>query len=342
MRNVWFHTASVGEFNTAKPILKELKKDFYITLTYFSPRAKEYLQKNSEYYHSLGRIPLDLPFTVKRFEERIKPEVILIVERELWPSLLLFTKRKKILINAYAKGGLYEKFITRRLDLILTRTKEDKERFERYGCKDVRVCGNLKFVFEERESKKLDLNTKGYKLIVAGSTHEGEEELILTVFRRIKKAFPEVKLIIAPRHVSRAERIISLAQGFKACLRSSRAFDWDVLVVDTLGELFDIYSFADVAIVGGTFVPIGGHNLLEPVYHGKPVVFGKNVKKVKDMADYILKNQAGYMAKEQEELFAIILELLTGGKSHNVLDLKGGSESIKLCYMKSIREMLQS
>lgn len=340
MRSVWFHVASVGEFNTAKPILKELKGEFYITLTYFSPRAKDYLQKNNEYYHSLERIPFDLPFTVRRFEERIKPEVILIVERELWPSLLLFTKSKKVLINAYAKGGIYERFITRRLDLILTRTKEDRERFERYGCKRVFACGNLKLVFDVRESKKLDLNMEGSRLIVAGSTHEGEEELILKVFGRIREALPDTKLIIAPRHIGRAEHVLSLAKGFKACLRSSGAFDWDVLIVDTLGELFELYSVADVAFVGGTFLPVGGHNLLEPVYHGKPVIFGKNIKKVKDMADYILKNRAGYMAKDQEELFEIMLGLLSGSRSYNVLDIKGESESVKLCYMEKIREML--
>ncbi|RUM32386.1 MAG: 3-deoxy-D-manno-octulosonic acid transferase, partial [Aquifex sp.] len=142
---LWVHTASVGEFNTLLPLIKELKREHRILLTYFSPRAKEYLETKKEFYGCLYPLPLDNPLSVKRFENLVKPKALIIAERELWPSLLTFTKVPKALVNAYAKGSAVERFLVKRFRLIIARTKEDAEKFKAFGVKNVFPCGNLKF-----------------------------------------------------------------------------------------------------------------------------------------------------------------------------------------------------
>lgn len=339
MKTLWFHTASVGEFNTVRPLLKELIKDYRIVLTYFSPRAKDYLSKQSAYYHALERLPLDTPFTVRRFEKRISAQLLVIVERELWPFLICSTKAKKVLINAYAKGGTYERFISRRFDLIITKTERDKERFESYRVKKVVNCGNLKFIMEVPR-KQLNINKGSSKFFIAGSTHKGEEEIILEAFRELKKTFPELKLIIAPRHISRAKEIMERIKDFRCSLRTTQEENWDVLILDTLGELFELYSFADIAFVGGTLVKVGGHNLLEPAYHGKPVLFGPHIEKTKDMADYLLERNAGFLVKDSKDMVRTVKDILTGIRLWNALDIKEEAERIRECYLRNIKSML--
>ncbi|SNZ12075.1 3-deoxy-D-manno-octulosonic acid transferase [Hydrogenobacter hydrogenophilus] len=340
MKTLWFHVASVGEFNTLKPILKELIKEHIIVLTYFSPRAKNYLSQQTQYYHTLERLPLDTPFTVRFFEKRISAQVLLIMEREFWPFLIYFTKTKKVLLNAYAKGGIYERFISKKFDLIITKTQKDKEKFESYGCKQVVNCGNLKFILEDLQEKHLDIQKSRSKFFVAGSTHRGEEEILLEAFVELKKLFPDLKLLIAPRHISRANEVMQKFKGFKCALKTSNKEEWDVLVIDTLGELFEIYSFADVAFVGGTLVNVGGHNLLEPAYHRKPVLFGPFLEKVKDMADYLIERNAGFLVRNSKDIVRVVENILTGKRLWNPVDIKANAERIKSCYLRNIRNML--
>lgn len=339
-KTLWFHTASVGEFNTIKPILRELVNGYRIVLTYFSPRARDYLQKQSVYYHILERLPLDTPLTVSLFERRIKPHVLFIVEREFWPSLLFFTKVRKVLLNAYAKGGIYERLMSKRFDLIIARSERDRERFESYGCKKVITCGNLKFLFEKRESKELNIEKGDFRFFVAGSTHRGEEEILLKAFRKLKSYFPKIRLLIAPRHISRAKEIQQMATGLRCSLRSYQGRDWDILIIDTLGELFDMYALADIAFVGGTLLPVGGHNLLEPAYHGKPVLFGPFTEKVRDMAEYLLQKGAGFLVRDENDIFRVVKDLLTGKGRFNKANINEESERIRSCYLDSIRNVL--
>ncbi len=339
MKTIWFHTASVGEFNTAKPLLKKLIKDYRIVLTYFSPRAKDYIKRYPEYYHSLERLPLDTPFTVRSFEKKIQAHAILIMEREFWPSFILFTKAKKVLLNAYAKGGIYERFISRKFDLIITKSDRDRERYESYGCKKVVSCGNLKFLFEERQIKEMK---KGdFKLFVAGSTHNGEEKILIEAFGELKKRHPDLRLLIAPRHISRSQEIANKVKGFRCFLRSRQeGKEWDILILDTLGELFDVYALADAAFVGGTLVPVGGHNLLEPAYHGKPVLFGPFTQKVRDMAEYLLQEGAGFVVSRAEDIIRVVDGILSKRISYNRVDISQESERIMSCYFSNIKDVL--
>lgn len=338
---LWFHTASVGEFNTAKPLLKRLYKDHHITLTYFSPRAKRYLQsqEGKGYFHELYRLPLDLPPFVKSFEKRIKPSAILIMERELWPFLLISTKAPKVWLNAYTKGGLLERLLSKRFSLILAREERDAEKFRSYGISEVFACGNLKFVLEEPPPVEIKLETS--KLLVAGSTHPGEEEVIKRVYERLIKELKEVKLLIAPRHISRATEVLRLFQNLGASLRSKEEEGWNVLVLDTLGELFSLYRYAKVSFVGGTLVPVGGHNLLEPAYFGKPVLYGPYTHKVGELRAFLEKIGLGFCVRDEKELYKTVLRLFTEEDTEKHTTLKEHGEKVLECYLFHLNAFLE-
>ncbi|RLJ70615.1 3-deoxy-D-manno-octulosonic-acid transferase [Hydrogenivirga caldilitoris] len=333
---IWVHCASVGEFNTFKPILRELKSREQVVLTYFSPRAKGYLEKQSGLYDLLFPLPLDLPFLLRRFESLIQPKVLIIVEREFWPALIKATRVKKILVNAYARGNFLEKLLLPNFKLIIARTERDRELFEREGAGKVVSCGNLKFV-QENDLQPINLKIpEGYKLWVAGSTREGEEEIILEAFLEVRKSLP-LKLVIAPRHVSRVKEVekVLRGKGLSYARRSSMGEEWDILLVDTLGELKAMYSLADVAFVGGTFYPAGGHNLLEPAFFGKPVVFGPSTYKVRDLEEFLLSSGYGFKVSSLKELVATVEKLLKEGFTP-AGDLKSYSQQVKECYIRTI------
>lgn len=335
---LWIHTASVGEFNTALPLVRELKKEHKVLITYFSPRARSYLESLFEEYDALYPLPADLPCLIKKFEKKINPKALIILEREFWFSLIKFTKAKKILLNAYAKNTALERLLAKEFSLIVTRTKKDEELFKSFGAKKVITCGNLKLIYEHTP-KSLNIPLGNY--VVAGSTHEGEEELILRAFKELN--LRDFKLIVAPRHVERSKKVKELSESFglKTSLYSQANGDWEVLVVDKLGLLRDLYSYAKVAIVGGTFVPVGGHNLLEPAYYNIPVVFGKYTQKVEDLKEVLQSLGLGFQVQSEEELKETLKHLVFEFKKPPV-DLKEVGKKVKECYLKALLEELKS
>jgi len=340
-RSLWIHCASVGEFNTVKPLIRRLRERFSIVLTYFSPRAEDYLRRAEGVYDVLFPLPLDLPPLVRRFEESVKPAALLIMERELWFSLIRFTRCRKILLNAYAKKGVMERLLARHYSLIIARTERDQRAFVEQGARKVVVCGNLKLVREEDVIRPAEIPRRQGKIMIAGSTHEGEEELILRIFGKLRRKYP-LRLIIAPRHISRAERVKELADsfGFSSVLRSRGGAEWDVLVLDTLGELRSFYLLGDVAFVGGTFTRVGGHNLLEPAFAGKPVIFGPHTHKVRDLESLVVEKGFGFRANSEEEFLSIADRLLSGGFSPGE-DLRELSRRTEECYLKHILSELE-
>ncbi len=332
---VWIHCASVGEVNTARPLIFELKRRFKVFLTYFSPRAREFV-RNFEPCDEVFPLPLDLPLLVRKLEDIVRPKAIILVERELWPSLIKFTRSKKILLSARSKGDLIERILVKDLHLIVARTEEDAERFKSMGARKVVVCGNLKLAQKpERERSDIPL-PKGYRLIVAGSTHPGEEEVLINAFLRIKEEVPS-KLLIAPRHISRSGEVEKIAKekGLKTCRRTRIEEDWEVMVLDTLGELKYIYSACNVAFVGGTLVPVGGHNLMEPALFGKPVLFGPHTGKVEDVAEFLIKEGYGFRVRNKEELERECLRLLKDGFRPK-RSLREVSEEVMSCYLEAV------
>lgn len=338
---VWFHCASVGELVTAEPLIRELRKRFRVFLTYFSPRARDFILKRENSYDLAFPLPLDLPFLVRRLEELVRPKALILIEREMWPSLIACTDVKKILLNARSKGGMLEKILTKYYTLIVVRTDRDADGFKRQGAKRVLTCGNLKLA-QETHTQKVDANIPaGSRVFVAGSTHRGEEEVLLKAFLIAKSRVP-LRLVIAPRHMDRVEEVVRLLKdsGVRWCLKTSPTEDWEVMVVDTIGELRGFYSIADVTFVGGTLVPVGGHNLLEPAFLGKPVLFGPHTHKVEDLKEILIKEGYGAEVRGPEDMAKAVVSIIEGDFKPK-RDLKEIGGKVRRCYLEALLSELE-
>lgn len=293
---LWFHGASVGEVQLALKVSDALRGHlpYPILLTSMTPEGLRVAQ---------GKADLVLPFPlplgpfVRRYLEGIRPRAILIAETELWPSLLGEALRMEIPVILFngrisrRSFGSFRalRFLYRRalgaFSLILVRSEEDRRRFLEIGAPGdrVRVTGDLKLLRPFKPSPhrvqalREEMGLGGRKVVVAGSIHPGEDDVVLWAFSRLRQSHPELRLILAPRHMEKARQMLSKARalGLEATLRTQGRKDWDCLVVDTVGELKDLYGLAEVALVGGSLTKgIGGHNCLEPLVWGVPTLYG--------------------------------------------------------------------
>ncbi|NNF67240.1 MAG: 3-deoxy-D-manno-octulosonic acid transferase, partial [Gammaproteobacteria bacterium] len=271
--------------------------------------------------------PYDLPGAVKRFFDRARPKLAIIIETELWPNLYHECGKRRVpLVLASARVSLlsvskYRRFVGLFREalshgiVIAAQSENDAERFRTLGANPSRthVIGNIKFDFEPDP----DLPSRGAMLRaehapdrpvwVAGSTHEGEEEQVLDALARVRKKFPATLLILVPRHPERFTEVAGLvaARGLNLVNRSSGircTAETDVFLIDTLGELTLFYAAADVAFVGGSLVPIGGHNLLEPAGLGKPILTGPHTFNAEDIAPMFIAKKAALSVGNAAEL----------------------------------------
>ncbi len=331
---LWFHGASVGEALLCLRVAQALKplvwNDFVFSA--MTPEGIRLLERQGELALPL---PLDLPFSVRRYMKAIQPKAILIAESEIWPNLISAAKKAGIPLVVFnarissanfkrlrlLKGLFYKAFS--QLSLVLARSPEDAERFAHLGVPEDRiyVTGDLKFLrpfqpqWDQVEVLRAEIGLSDQRVIIAGSTHQGEEELVLYAFVKLREKFPSLRLIIAPRHIQRVGEVIgrSTSLGFNTTRRTALSGRiWDVMVVDTVGELRNFYGLADVAFVGGSFVKgVGGHNLLEPLVWGKPVIFGPFVENFKGLAERLERERLGFKATSPEELVLCLHRSLT-------------------------------
>lgn len=331
-RPVWIHAASVGEVQVAAVLIKGLRERFPtvpVLVTAFTPtgaaRAK-----------TLGpaiitrHLPYDLPGSVRRFLGRAQPRLAVILETELWPNLYRRCRLGGVpLIIASARlsarsAGRYRHFGALFRDALATATvgaqsEADAQRFRLLGASADRthVIGNLKFDF----SPPPDIAARGQRLRVscaagrpvwvAGSTHEGEEQMLIEAHRQVRQMHPRALLVLAPRHPNRFPEVASLlgARGIHFARRSLGASEHmadsaEVLLLDTLGELLDFYAAADAAFVGGSLVPVGGHNLLEPASLGRPIVTGPHQFNGEEIARLLSERGAAVIVHDSAELAA--------------------------------------
>ena len=361
-KTIWVHTLSVGEVGAALPLLKALKKTFPEHFLIFTVATSSGYALASKRASGLADLiwpgPLDLPGLPAKYASRFHPEAFILVESDLWPGLLWELKGKGVPL-LWANAALSSKAFKRlgRLrplaelllspfDFIGAATRGDAERLSGLLAREVPFFSNLKFEIEPpspEEVKKLSQELGPLlkrPLLVCGSTHPGEEEIILEAFRG-----GSAGLIICPRDPSRAPEILKLAQkrGFKASLRSKPSA-CEVLVVDTLGELKSLYGLGDAAFVGGTLVPVGGHNLLEPLYHGVPVLFGPYLESVADVAEIVLKEGLGFEVEDASALSRKWQKALqhkgeVKQKAPRVWHLFG---SVSTKYAKTLKKMLKN
>ncbi len=299
---IWLHAVSVGESRSVFPLLQALRDrypDLPITVTNGSAQGAFQIQRHSPVPVQNGLIPYDYPFAMRRFLTQLRPELVVIVETELWPNLYAECKRLNIpllIINARLKtkswrayqrwGQPLVRHTLRIPDLIGTQFPVDAERFRQLGAppERIRVLGNLKsdLTLPEnltQQAAALAPALQGRFVWCAASTHAGEEEQVLKAHGQLLKQQPDALLILAPRHADRFDAVAEILrqQQFSFCRRSQNRIpdaDTQVWLLDTMGELLLFYALSDVAFVGGTLVPFGGHNVLEPAALKKPVLSG--------------------------------------------------------------------
>lgn len=331
-KTLWIHAVSVGEVLAISDFIKENKAK-KIVLTTSTPQGQS-LAKNklSEFCEQICYFPYDYCFAIKNAIGAINPEKIIIVETEIWPNFVCMAKKVEIPVIiangrisdstfiSYKRSKFFFKNVFKNFYGILAQSKDDAERFIAIGADSniVQVMGNVKF-----DIKKPDIDVKelenyykknNFKLMVAGSTHGGEEKIIFDSYTALKKDIENLKLIAAPRHLERVEEVSALCTKLKLnfALKTTDANleQHDVILLNTTGELGNLYSIADVAILGGSFNKTGGHNPLEATIWGKPVLSGANVKNFRVVYRELIKNNCAKIVKDEQELASELKKLL--------------------------------
>ena len=350
---VWIHAVSVGEVQACAPLVGVLRQrypDLPLTVTAVTPTGAARARALFGGAAQVRYVPFDLPGAVRRFFARVQPRLAVIVETELWPNLYRECGRRRVpLVLASARlsarsvgryrrlGALFRDTLSQAA-VVAAQGTEDAERFQALGADpaSTHVTGNLKFDFElppqtvERGARLREQYAPARALWVAGSTHGGgEEQTLLEAQRRVRALHPEALLVLAPRHPQRfAEVAALLHQGGVSFVRRSQgaaaaAHTCEVLLLDSLGELLDFYAAADVAFVGGSLVPIGGHNLLEPAALGVPILTGPYNSNSEEIARLLIASGAAEVVRDAATLGARIGTLLANPEARVRIGAQG-------------------
>ncbi|MBI4435925.1 MAG: 3-deoxy-D-manno-octulosonic acid transferase [Candidatus Omnitrophica bacterium] len=373
---LWLHTVSLGEALAALPLIQEIRKSFPNVQFAFSTTTKtgrtilEGIRKEDEL---LFYFPFDLSGVVHRVVRTVKPHLFVTMETEIWPNLILVLKKANIpivLLNGRISKKSFRgyrwirwalKGPLQRIDLFCMQHALDGDRIRALGADPtrIRILGNMKFDLvavrgQETSSdgmrERLGL-AKGEKLWVAGSTHPGEEKSLLQIYDGLSKDYPHLRLLIAPRHPERKREVVKLIQTFhrEASLVSERnkqqGVPSSVLVLDTIGILRSIYAVADLVFIGGSLVPKGGQNPLEPALFAKPILFGPHMDNFQDIVHLFLKEGAVKQVQGEEELAHVTRTLLEnerlgkslGEKAKKVLE---DHQGVVRRYLEVLREFL--
>jgi len=340
---IWMHAVSVGEVTAAAPVMAELRTRY--------PRACLVLSTSTETGREMADrlvteatahiyYPLDLPFVVARMLRRVRPDVFVPTETELWPNFLTQCRARGVqvvLVNGrisprsfrrYGRTRFFWKGLLEGLDGLGMISETDARRVQELGAlrEKVQVLGNAKYDslasrtsddLRAEISRKLDIRP-GSPVFVAGSTHEGEEDACLAVYRRLLEVDPEFQLILVPRHIERGDAVADLVRqaGFKDIFRVSemgggrRRKGNRIVIVDVIGELFKAYSLATVVYCGGSLVPRGGQNILEAAAWGKVVLYGPSMEDFEGEKALLEEAGAGISVADEKELLARMLYLL--------------------------------
>ena len=339
----------VKVLSTVIPQVKKNHPEYALVVSTVTKTGKKEAERTLKGVKLFFFLPVDLKRFVKRALERIRPVALILVETEFWPNLIREAKKKGCfvaLINGrISEASLHRYLLVRNLfketlsyiDLLCMQSEEHKERMMLLGVRPekIKVTGNLKFdrllyakeaVDKDRLKKNMRL-PEHCRVVIGGSIREGEERILIGVFNRLKRKHKNLTFILAPRHLDRlkhVERILSDLEmsfirksqmdGFVPRTRpegKTSLQDQSVILLDTMGELSKIYSLADVAFVGGSLAPVGGHNLLEPAIYGVPVLFGPHVDHFKEEAKLLIQSGGGIKVKDEEELYLNLSNLLS-------------------------------
>ena len=336
---IWLHGASAGDLLSLQPMMRELKERVpgcCLVVTTITNSGLEMARAKIREADVVVYAPYDLPGATRRAMATLRPDLLVLEYTEIWPNLIRAARKAGVRIAltngrfAPEKLSRYRTFFRvvgkplRSITLFLMRSDEEAERALQLGAPPDRVwvTGNTKFdalVLDRPRGDDEALRAAlaldpGRPVFIAGSTHDGEEELLVEVYRKLTADFPGLQMVVAPRYVERAGKIVSIAQeaGLTARLRSAGAPGGpaQVVVLDTIGELAAAYRLATLAFVGGSFVRRGGQNVLEPAGQGKPVLFGPHMQSFKDSVQ-VLVGRGGLQVATPEQLLKVARELLS-------------------------------
>jgi 3-deoxy-D-manno-octulosonic-acid transferase len=334
-QSIWIHAVSVGEVLAISGLVNALSKQFaerdiYVSTTTLTGQnlAREKFGSERVFY-----LPLDLPFAINPFLAAIRPTMLVLAETEFWPNLLHIAKSSGCqiaVVNArisdrsfpgYMRFRLLLKRVLSDIDLFLAQTEVDHERLIAIGAdaERVRVAGNLKFDVKAPAESALSRELRrvlqsNQRILVFGSTVDGEEELLIPCFKSVLREYPKALIILAPRHPERFDAVAELLRsaGLSFWRRSTwggTALGGGVLLLDTIGELASVYSVAEITFVGGSLVPRGGHNILEPAQFAKPILVGPHYENFREIVRTFLASHA-VLVVNTEQLIATVLRLL--------------------------------
>ncbi|MGC3973629.1 MAG: 3-deoxy-D-manno-octulosonic acid transferase [Nitrospira sp.] len=340
---IWIHAVSLGEVVAVAPLVRDLRRlypEARLVVSTVTETGREAVEQRLEGVAEHRYAPLDFPWVVNQTIDLLRPDLYVFVETELWPNLLRSLRQRNIpsiLVNGRLSTRSFERqrlpvirgFYRTMLNMIsccLMQSERDAQRMIELGADQsrVRCTGNIKFdqpipkaAGAVVSKQALGLRERD-RLLVAGSTHPGEEEIIVGAYQALCEEFPDLRLVLAPRHIERAAQVEQMvrARGVAVSRRSTGsagsmpASGPRVLVLDTRGELALLYREAEVAFVGGTLVPIGGHNLLEPAVWGKPVLFGPHTDHCAEVAALLLNARGGRVVEGAQGLAQSVRELL--------------------------------
>ena len=343
-KRIWIHALSVGEVNSAFPFVKAFRKRHPAWKVIFTAStktgfetAREQFGKGHRLIDHLAYFPFDIGFAVRKSLDAFHPDAVVITETDLWPGFLNETRRRKILtvlINARMskrslKGYLLAKRaginFFKKLSHIMVQSRLDEERFEQLDVppSKISVCGNIKFdrqvilpgqPFIEEMGQRLNMGHSS-KVLLAGSTHDGEELILLEAYRSLKKKFPGLQLLIASRNPERCKQI---AGRFESCGVAVQFFSAmnagidqaAVILIDSIGKLAALYALCDVAFIGGSMVPCGGHNPLEPAAFAKPILFGPDMSDFLEISQMLVEKGGAFRVESGKELNKKVAQLL--------------------------------
>jgi 3-deoxy-D-manno-octulosonic-acid transferase len=372
---VWIHAASIGEIVAASPIVRELRRQMperpilvSVVTTAGYAMANRIMVEADAVIHA----PIDLSLLTANVIDRIRPAAFVLVETELWPNFIRNLSRRKIpivMVNGrisdrsvknYKYLGKVLNDILAAITLFCMQSEQDARHIRLLGADPARVIvtGNTKFdqtygeiseIARQELYQTLHLDASD-PVIVAGSTHPGEENTIAAAFALVRQHYPNARLVLAPRQILRAGEVEALFSSWQVVRRTALANysgdKPDVILLDTIGELGAIYSIGDIIFVGGSLIPQGGHNVLEPAAHAKPVLVGPHMFNFKDSYALLTQRNACLTVQSTTELAAAIKDLLSdhdkrkqmGENAAAVIIENRGASTRSAAYIKSIVE----
>ncbi|MBN1271228.1 MAG: hypothetical protein JXB26_03065 [Candidatus Aminicenantes bacterium] len=371
---IWIHAVSVGEILSLQNLVNRIAgehPDWDICVSVLTPSGMRIAQEKIKAASCLFFVPFDFKWIVRRFFLKVHPDIFVLTESELWPNLIRVASKKThgvLVINGrmserafrrHYRFRLVSRRILSNIFRFMMQTQKDAERLIRIGVdsRKVEVTGNLKCEVvlsrmdeEEKAQLKKELSIPPDKvIIIAGSTRSGEEAILIEAFVEAKKTGNPMGLIVAPRHPERVEEIEKLSASYPVSVVRKTSYSgeklWDILILDTLGELTRFYDLSNAAFIGGSLVPWGGHNFLEPAFFGKPFFFGPHMDNFEHLAEIFIREGAARIVRNRQEVTSLFIqasrgELVNMGRKAQTLlqSLQGATEKT----IKTMEKMILS